>query len=154
MALKACLHGRNGALTALFTAAVIVLYGGAVNDARAQQELSYYSENPDEARKIAYLIEAIDKSDVTFVRNGKEYDSARASEHMEYKIGQANGRIKTARQFIHYIASRSFMSGKPYWVKTPAGKTVKTKNWLLGKLYDYEEKTGDLFFVVPKEQNS
>jgi hypothetical protein len=79
---------------------------------------------------ITRLIRTIEASDVTFIREGKEYDGAAAADHLRDKLEFARGRITTLDQFIDRIASRSSVTGEEYLVKRPDGKTVKARDWL------------------------
>lgn len=121
--------------------------------AYAQETPVVFSKDEREHKKIAFLINEIKNSNALFLRNGKEYDATKASEHVTYKISKAKGRIKTARQFIHYIASRSFISGDPYYMKEKTGRKVTTREWLFRRLYDYEQKH-DIFYRVPEHHQS
>lgn len=83
-----------------------------------------------EMEKIERLLQFVAASDVTFIRNGDEYKPKDAVEHMRNKLDYAGKRIKTARQFIKYIASESSMSGKPYYVRFKDGKKLKSAEWM------------------------
>lgn len=93
-----------------------------------------------EQEKIHALLEYIKKSDLLFIRNGAEYPPARAGEHLEYKLKKAGNRIRTAEEFIRYIASRSVSSGKPYYIKLKNGEVVESAQWLRLKLAELEKK--------------
>ncbi|SRR6056297_763514 len=87
-----------------------------------------------ENAKIDLLLTKIEKSNLVFIRNGREYSSLRSREHLEYKLSRAGDRINTARKFIQHIASRSSLTGIPYYVRYPNGKKLKTSTWLLQQL--------------------
>ncbi len=96
--------------------------------------------------KINKLLTAVEKSGLTFVRNGKEYDSAKARKHLEYKYNYVlkgfwfwqKGQKVSVKQFIDKIASGSSTTGKPYHIKTKAGTLVPTKDWLYQKLNEID----------------
>jgi len=92
-----------------------------------------------ESGKIDLLLSRIEKSNLIFIRNGAEYTSKRAREHLEYKYSRAGDRIQTARQFIKFIATRSYLTGIPYYVRYPDGRKIKTSNWLLKQLKQIEK---------------
>jgi hypothetical protein len=46
----------------------------------------------------------------------------------------AGDRVKTTGDFIAGIASKSYLSGKPYLVKFPDGHTQPTGDWLRARL--------------------
>lgn len=92
-----------------------------------------------ESVKIDLLLTRIEKSNLTFIRNGREYTSERAREHLEYKLSRASDHIHTARQFIKHIATRSYLTGIPYYVRYPDGKKKKTGTWLMEQLEQIEK---------------
>lgn len=102
-----------------------------------------------EHQKIELLLEAVENSGATFIRNGEEHTSQKAREHLEYKYQRARKKflffgppIKvTARQFIDKIASESSTSGNPYFIRPQgAAKAVPTREWLNKKLEAIEKK--------------
>lgn len=94
---------------------------------------------PDaEQAKIAYLIDSIaDLHDARFVRDGVEYDSAQAADHLRVKLRHAGTRISTASDFIVYCATGSTMSGSRYRIKFPDGRIVDTAEFLRSRLALY-----------------
>ena len=93
-----------------------------------------------EKQKIELLLEQIENSDCTFIRNGTEYPAAKAREHLETKLSKSWISIDTADKFIKYIASKSYLSGKPYYVRLKNGKTIKAGKWFKTKLREIEKK--------------
>src|SRR5436190_22382507 len=66
-----------------------------------------------EAAKIQALISSVEQlKGAVFIRNGTEYDGAKAAEHLRRKLGYAGSKVKTAEQFIDLLATGSSMSGK------------------------------------------
>ncbi len=90
--------------------------------------------NIPEKDKINMLLEAIEKSDVKFIRNGEEWEPAKARKHLEEKLAKAGDKVKTADDFISILASKSSTTGKPYHIKTSDNKTVESSIWLKDKL--------------------
>ena len=84
--------------------------------------------------EIDELITFVRTSDVRFIRNGKEYSGAEGAQHLRDKLGRAGDRVKTIDDFITGIASKSYLSGKPYLVKFPDGRTQPTGDWLRAHL--------------------
>ena len=74
-----------------------------------------------------------------FIRNGKEYDAARAASYLKTKLRFAGSRVQTVRQFIVGVASRSSESGKPYEIRLADGKQQPMEVWLLERLAVYEK---------------
>lgn len=100
-----------------------------------------------EQQKIEALLQVVKVSDVTFIRNGKEYPATEAYEHLKMKLRKAQGswfapsKDKwTALLFIEKVASKSSLSGDPYLIRTKDGKTVEAKGWLEGKLHELEAR--------------
>ena len=78
-----------------------------------------------EAAKIQALISSVEHlPGAVFIRNGSEYDGAKAAAHLRDKLDYAGARIKTAEQFIDKLASASSMTGKPYKIRFADGHTV------------------------------
>lgn len=101
--------------------------------------LSVGYADADEKKEIDFLLSFITASDCTFIRNGKEYKSQEASEHLEYKYNHVKSRIKTADDFINRIASKSSISKKPYEVQC-GDKRLKSGPWLTEALRSHRER--------------
>lgn len=81
-------------------------------------------------RRIDYLLRFIESSVCRFIRGGTEYPPKEAADHLRMKLGKAGDRVKTAEDFITGIASKSYLSGKPYRIKLPDGTVQPTGPWL------------------------
>ena len=80
-----------------------------------------------EQAKIEALIASVQNlKGAVFIRNGSEYDGAKAAEHLHRKLDYAGSKITTAEQFIDKLATGSSMSGKPYKIRFAAGRTVES----------------------------
>ena len=77
--------------------------------------------DPRTKAEIDELIAFVQTSDVRFVRNGREYSAPESAQHLRDKLGMAGDRVKTTDDFITGIATKSYLSGKPYMVKFPDG---------------------------------
>ena len=86
--------------------------------------------------EITHLLDYIDGSGCTFIRNGKSYPAPEARSHMERKYGHVESRIKTSDQFIEYIATRSSISGKAYQIECN-GEKEESGPWLEAELARY-----------------
>jgi hypothetical protein len=92
-----------------------------------------------EDQKIAMLIEYVRTlNGSVFIRNGSEYAPDKAAEHLAMKRKNAGTRVKSAEDFIEVIASKSYLSGKPYLVRLKDGTVVTAKDLLSGKLKEIE----------------
>ena len=85
------------------------------------------------------MIDQVAKSHLTFIRNGTEYSSQEAADHIRNKYEYFKSRIESPEDFIHVCASKSLESGKPYLVSTPQGK-IAVEKWLGQILIEYGEK--------------
>ncbi|MHC1725024.1 MAG: DUF5329 family protein [Syntrophobacteraceae bacterium] len=110
----------------LFTC--FIAYGGEPGSQRETTE-----------KVIAYLIDQIAKSHLTFVRNGTEHSGKEAAEHITKKYEHFKSRIKSPEDFIEVCASKSLASGKTYFVSTAQGR-VPVKIWLGEILKEYWNK--------------
>lgn len=90
--------------------------------------------DPQSKSEIDGLITFVRMSDVRFIRNGTEYSSEQGADHLREKLTKAGDRVKTTDDFITGIASKSYLSGKPYLVKFPDGHTQPVGEWLKAHL--------------------
>ena len=80
-----------------------------------------------EQQKIDALIASVEHlPGAVFIRNGTEYDGAKAADHLRTKRNYAGKRITTAEQFIDKLATASSMTGKPYTIRYADGRTVES----------------------------
>jgi len=80
--------------------------------------------------EIGHLINFVRHSSCTFIRNGTEYDGAKAADHVQAKYDYYKSDIKTVEDFIARAASKSMLSGKPYEVRCADGKTIPAADWI------------------------
>jgi hypothetical protein len=88
--------------------------------------------------EIDHLLHYVAASSCTFVRNGAEYPSDKASEHLASKYHFVGARIATAEDFIKYLATQSSMSGEPYHVKCGKADALSGA-WLAAELDRYRK---------------
>ncbi|MDR2979813.1 MAG: DUF5329 domain-containing protein [Bacteroidales bacterium] len=92
-----------------------------------------------EREKIEQLIASVEQlQDAKFIRNGTTYNAARAAEHLRTKLQKAGNRVKTAQDFIIGIASSSYFSGNPYYIKFKDGRQITSREFFEGKLREIE----------------
>lgn len=91
------------------------------------------TSHADMGLEIEHLLQYIDTSDCTFIRNGKSHDSKDAGMHIRKKYDHIKGRIKTTEDFIRYAATKSSMSGRPYQIICDGDK-MATAEWLTREL--------------------
>jgi hypothetical protein len=90
--------------------------------------------------KIDWLLSEVERSDATFLRNGAEFDGRKAASHLRTKLFWAGKRVRTARDFIVGVCSRSEASGKPYEVRFKDGTRRPLETWLSGRLDAFERR--------------
>lgn len=91
-----------------------------------------------ERMKIEYLITSIENlKGAKFIRNGTEHDGKEAAEHLRMKLQKAGDRVRTADDFIRLCASKSWLSGKPYMIRSSDGKTINSEEFFGEKLKEY-----------------
>lgn len=91
-------------------------------------------ENTEKA--IVFLIEEVEGSHLTFIRNGEIHSSEQAAAHIRRKYKHFKSHIESPEDFIRLCASKSLVSGKPYQVVTPQG-IITVKSWLGQILREY-----------------
>ena len=95
---------------------------------------------------IQYLLQVVESSGCVFIRNGKSHDGTEAAAHMRKKARYFARSIHSPEDFIRLAASRSLLSGTPYFVQCPArtpGPTPRpqpTADWLKQKLSQWRHK--------------
>jgi len=87
-----------------------------------------------EKMRIDELLRIMDQSDVTFIRNGTEYQGKKAVSHLRRKWRAAGNRIQTAEQFVEHLGSRSSITGEVYRVRTKDGETYDAGPWMREQL--------------------
>lgn len=86
---------------------------------------------PHEQARIDKLIRFIEtRQGMKFIRNGTEYSCEDAARFMRGKMDSMGTEVKSARDFIDRIASRSSMTGKPYHVRFTDGSVVTAAQFL------------------------
>lgn len=91
-----------------------------------------------EKQKIAKLLDVVERSGVTFIRNGSEHSAKQARQHLELKLRRAGSRIRTARHFIRYLATKSSWTGRLYYIRLKNGTKIPAGKWLLARLVEIE----------------
>jgi len=105
---------------------ILSLFSGTVS---AQDDI--------EKKKIDFLISSVEKlKGAKFVRNGSEYNGEEAAKHLRMKLQNVLV-VQTADDFIRLCASKSSVSGKPYLIRLPDGKIIKSEKYFREKLKEY-----------------
>jgi len=114
----------------VFAIGILVFSFSSGARALPNQGVEYY--------KIVYLLNVIGASKLVFIRNGVEYTGEEARRHLLHKLDSAGDRIRTAEDFINYIASESSESGITYYVQFADGTRVEAGIWLRDQLAKIE----------------
>jgi len=93
-----------------------------------------------EEQKIEKLIQYIENSDAIFIRNGEEFNAKDAAEHLRMKRKKAGKKVKTAKDFIDFVASKSYISGEAYKMKFKNGSIINTRDMLYNELRKIEKQ--------------
>ena len=95
-----------------------------------------------EEAKIDYLIALVSNmpKDARFIRNGTEYGSERAAEHLRAKYQRGKKYAATAELFIENIASTSSITGRAYSIAFADGRTVTAREFFREELRKLEGK--------------
>lgn len=113
----------------LFIAAVCLL-------AAAAMPLRAADLSPAAVSEIKRLLERIERSNCSFMRNGSWYTAAEARKHLQRKLDYMveRGMLGSAEQFITDTASASSWTGKPYLVRCGTDEPVASAVWLTAEL--------------------
>ncbi|MEO6163660.1 MAG: DUF5329 family protein [Candidatus Binatia bacterium] len=92
-----------------------------------------------EKQKIETLIKQVgDLKDAKFVRNGSAYEPATAVRFLRGKWDANKAEVKSVRDFIDKVATKSGTSGKPYLMRFNDGKDITSREFLLAELRKIE----------------
>ena len=89
--------------------------------------------------EIAHLLEYVENSNCSFIRNGKGYDAAKARKHLEFKYSLAKHTVKTTEDFISRIATKSSVSAIPYKVRCDS-QEIPSADWFKAELIRFRNK--------------
>lgn len=97
-----------------------------------------YSEEKAKV-EIGHLLEYINDSGCTFIRNNKEHSGEEAKTHIMRKYNYYKPRIKTTEDFIKYTATKSSISGNIYKVRCNS-REIPCADWLRAELQKYRNR--------------
>jgi hypothetical protein len=91
--------------------------------------------SPSERALIDKLIAAVaQRTDIRFVRNGKDYSSTQAAEFLRGKLNWRPEKVATVQDFIEQVGTRSTTSGGIYLVRLGDGHTLPSADFLRQEL--------------------
>src|SRR5260370_19896022 len=102
-------------------------------------EGGHFAQADIESKKIEFLLHEVEQlKGAKFWRNGTSYSPKQAADHLRMKWQKAGKAIKTAKDFIEKVASKSSMSGKPYEIEFENETKVETRSFLFKKLGEWK----------------
>ena len=105
-----------------------------------------FAAGMSEQEKITALLDAIGGADITFIRNDiEERDGPSAEQFLinkmqRFEADTKNPPIKTAKDFIKYVATMTNTSKKAFIIKTKDGKKVESAKWFTSQLAVIEKR--------------
>lgn len=86
--------------------------------------------------EVAHLMNAVEKSQCKFNRNGSWHDAQAARKHLAKKFDYMDRKdlAPSTETFIERGASTSSSSGKPYQMQCPGSAPVTSGAWLTAEL--------------------
>ena len=92
---------------------------------------------PEQKPEVEHLINYLETSNCSMVRNGSTHKGAAATKHVRRKYKHFRNDIGSTEEFIELSATKSTMSGKPYEVHCPGKPPKESAAWLLEELEIY-----------------
>ena len=89
-------------------------------------------------QEVQHLLEYIEQSGCTFLRNGISHSPAAARKHINRKYQHIRKDLSTAEDFIDHAASQSSITGTRYLVRCGEA-TLYSGDWLSQELWSYRE---------------
>lgn len=88
-----------------------------------------------ERAHIEALIHSVETlPSAVFIRNGSEYEAAKAAKFLRKKWEAHADQVHSAQDFIEHIASVSSTSGKPYLIRFSDGRELKSAEFFAAEL--------------------
>ncbi|MDQ1922237.1 DUF5329 family protein [Massilia pseudoviolaceinigra] len=98
---------------------------------------SAFAATPDVTRtEITRLLDAVEKSQCQFNRNGSWHDARAARAHLQKKYDYLDKKklLTSTESFIERGATGSSMSGEAYQMRCPGTAVVNSADWLKAEL--------------------
>lgn len=102
-----------------------------------------YAMSQDTRAEIDKLLNHVEQSECTFIRNGSEHPAAKARAHLELKLDRGSKYVNSTEDFIDRLATKSSWTGKAYQIRCPSDSgstvTVTSADWFYGVLKDIRQ---------------
>ncbi|MDQ1834054.1 DUF5329 domain-containing protein [Massilia scottii] len=98
---------------------------------------SAFAATPEVTRtEVTRLLDAVEKSQCQFNRNGSWHDAKAARAHLQKKYDYLDKKkmLTNSESFIERGATGSSMSGNPYQMRCPGTAVVNSADWLKAEL--------------------
>lgn len=105
--------------------------------------LTIYPEEEWDRSKIERLLNRIETSDATFLRNDQEISGPIFAMFLREKMEAMESEILSADEFIERVATKSSTTDEPYRVKTRDGETIELAAWLRKRLDEEPATSAD-----------
>jgi hypothetical protein len=92
----------------------------------------------DAEKEINHLLEYVQASDCTFVRNGGAHNGMDAHDHLKRKYNYLKGKITSPESFIKNVATGSSISGRAYSVRC-GDQEVPSAEWFAAELKRFRD---------------
>jgi len=102
-----------------------------------------YGQPATYVKEIDYLMDYVATSECVFIRNGNEYGPKKAVDHIQRKYHHFRKEIDSAEEFITLSASKSSVSGKPYFIQCSNREPERADTWLSAALLRYRGKASN-----------
>jgi hypothetical protein len=88
-----------------------------------------------EPQKIEALIRHVESlTEAKFVRNGVAYDAKAAGQFLRGKWKAQEAEVKSAKDFIEKVATKSSTTGQPYLIRLAGSREVPSGEYLAAEL--------------------
>jgi hypothetical protein len=100
---------------------------------------SLYAQPPSYKQEIQHLLNYVQKTDCSYIRNGESHNGDEARKHIQMKYNYFKDDIHSAEDFIRLSATKSTMWGNKYYIVCPHQNKIPSSQWLLQELHRYRE---------------
>lgn len=105
--------------------------------------LALPAQAEDAPAEIDYLLSAVGSSGCVFIRNGESHGPREAEDHLRMKYQRGKRYASTSEKFIERLASKSFLSKKPYYIECEGSEKIPSGDWLTRQLHEYRNGVSD-----------
>ena len=90
--------------------------------------------------EINHLLNYVEHTPCYYIRNADKHTGKSAREHIEKKYDYYKEDIHSTEDFIRLSASKSTLSGSPYYIQCQNKAKIKSAKWLLDELKRYRDQ--------------